>query len=564
MKKINLHIIQQAIFIFLIVLTPSLFTVGLDENFEFIKTYFLIFLFSLSILLYVFKSFYTKKNVKISFAGFFYLLFLCLYSFSTFFSTNFQTSFFGYFGRFSASLLFFITLVFYLISNRSLISKVSIDNIINYIILGSLLPLTYGFIQVLHFDFITWEILDNRVFSTFGQPNWYGSYLILILSICLFFYVEDKLNKYLPLFVLALLLLIQTQSISSLIALFITVSVYVVFRFRYVSKNRFLVIIFFTIVTLLLFGHNFYSRLEKQVLAYDEANTLITNDTGKIRLILLQSSLDQILHNKKIFTVGSGPETFAYSFIRPVELNNTSEWNVIFNKPHNFAAEEFFELGIGGFIFYSVMYVLFIYKLSFDRSSILGVSILTTSFFGWPTAYLYLILFLLFYKIYLLRKVFKFTFYVPIKLFFVSFIAVLSFLEVIYVISYVFYLSNPCLSLKILPEYQNYVYKCGEERGDIYYYNQAYLLNPNNKVISLLSGYRLLTYDPNRSEQIFRELLKKEPFNPIFIYHFGLSQEKLNRIHEALDYYKKANDMVPNYFEANKAVERMRGNLNTL
>src|SRR5690606_14638464 len=60
----------------------------------------------------------------------------------------------------------------------------------------------------------------------------------------------------------------------------------------------------------------------------------LDSSTGQIRLLVWQGTLDVV---KQFPLFGSGPETFAYSFLphRPTELNQTTEWNFLYNKAHN-------------------------------------------------------------------------------------------------------------------------------------------------------------------------------------------------------------------------------------
>src|SRR5690606_10005656 len=58
------------------------------------------------------------------------------------------------------------------------------------------------------------------------------------------------------------------------------------------------------------------------------------SSTGQMRLLVWQGSLKLIEQRPWL---GSGPETFAYSFLsqRPAAMNLTTEWNFLYNKAHN-------------------------------------------------------------------------------------------------------------------------------------------------------------------------------------------------------------------------------------
>jgi O-antigen ligase len=60
----------------------------------------------------------------------------------------------------------------------------------------------------------------------------------------------------------------------------------------------------------------------------------VTGSTVDIRLAVWKGTLNLIKNHPLL---GTGPETFAYSFLpyRPVELNQTAEWEFLYNKAHN-------------------------------------------------------------------------------------------------------------------------------------------------------------------------------------------------------------------------------------
>jgi O-antigen ligase len=60
----------------------------------------------------------------------------------------------------------------------------------------------------------------------------------------------------------------------------------------------------------------------------------VTGSTVDIRLAVWKGTLNLIKDHPLL---GTGPETFAYSFLlyRPVELNQTAEWEFLYNKAHN-------------------------------------------------------------------------------------------------------------------------------------------------------------------------------------------------------------------------------------
>jgi len=168
-----------------------------------------------------------------------------------------------------------------------------------------------------------------RAFSTLGQPNWLASFLLLILPIILAGYLQTTkgalLNLHFGLLCSTLLLLVLTPRT-------------VLKRHR--KKLAFLALLCLTICL----GQPgiFKERLAKLVVqqstvraaAAPETAKKVGGETGQIRLLVWQGTLRLIADYPLL---GTGPETFAYSFLpyRPAALNQTTEWDFLYNKAHN-------------------------------------------------------------------------------------------------------------------------------------------------------------------------------------------------------------------------------------
>lgn len=133
---------------------------------------------------------------------------------SLFFSVDPANSYFGLSDRQQGyrSLLFYAWWFFLLFYN--LATAVDIEKKINrifWVIMGSsFLVCLYGILQILGIDFIAWTeppFITHRVTSTLGQPNYLGSYLLLLIPLTIYGWVKHR-NFYWR-FALAILLLMQ-------------------------------------------------------------------------------------------------------------------------------------------------------------------------------------------------------------------------------------------------------------------------------------------------------------------------------------------------------------------
>lgn len=117
------------------------------------------------------------------------------------------------------ALTFFIVVV---IKNRE-----QVHNLIIALLLGSVFASGYGLLQLFGLDFYKWGEDIDRLFSSFGQPNFFGHYLAVLLPLTLYaiFFLSKNIYTrigYSTLLVAEVLCLIFTFSRSAWMAFFIT------------------------------------------------------------------------------------------------------------------------------------------------------------------------------------------------------------------------------------------------------------------------------------------------------------------------------------------------------
>lgn len=380
----------------LFALLPILLSRSFNEHYEFPK---LIFLYISSFVLlgiYILDVWLNgSKSKPISKYVFFYIVTFLL---SIAFSTHLYTSVFGYYSRFNGGLLSFITyfILFWIAVNRLsrenfvLLIKVSFLMII-YLSIHSLSQY-FGYAGVWPYPALT------RAFSTFGQPNWLAQYLSMLLPLAIAFGLREKNILWFIVFGIGYTSLWVSFSVSGFLAFLIALSLVIVSE-RKLMKERvntisllFLLLfcISFSIANTGIFTSKFrdalreFSTFRSEVVAYSPGDYEVS-DPGYIRTNLWKGTLSLILSSPRYMMFGSGPGTFAYVFqeFRPVELNQSSEWFLVHNKPHNYFLEIWVEMGFVGLVFYLVLIFQFLKKSSLVLMAPL-ISFMITNFFGWP------------------------------------------------------------------------------------------------------------------------------------------------------------------------------------
>lgn len=395
-QSIN-DILKKPYFIFysiLLFFTPLIFSQKTNELFEFPKMFFvyvlgffIIFLFITDILLHPVKL--KKPEPWVT-------AFVLLTAISTVFSSHSYTSFFGYYSRFNDSLVSYIIFFGLYIVGINKFTKDDCEKLVK-ISLFSIIPLSfYGLSQ--YFNGV------SRVYSTLGQPNWLAQYLGMLLPVLIYYILKDdgrKFKLWFLIYAFGFYCLWVTFSVSGIFSFFVGV----LFLLRKVFsserkmkdfKIRLLALIILTCVigisNLGIYKYkinDIFSDLKKQftvvrkVYAENIENRL--SDPGFIRIELWKSTLDLIFSSPKIFLIGTGPETFPYDFqnFRNGKLNYSSEWDFVFNKPHDYYLEIWSESGIFSLIVFVVVLYLAMIRLPDQYSSSIVVFSLS-NVFGWP------------------------------------------------------------------------------------------------------------------------------------------------------------------------------------
>ncbi len=413
-----------ALFTFILPLVSGTLT---NELYEFPKMYFVYFAGTSLITAYLFTQiWYGKKLPKVPV---YIKLYLVSFFVSTIFSMHFYTSLWGYYSRFNDSLM--STLVFF---GLYIIAKDKF-NASHYeklfkVALFSSIPVSIVAISQ-HAELV-------RVFSTFGQPNWLGQFYAMILPFAHYLFLLDPSTIiWFVISVMGFSGLWFSYSLSGLIGYFLAfVVLLIVFRKKFFSgpENKLniyklLFLLFICEVIAITNLGVFKLRIQD---VFDDVKKIITHemqvtnvlaqeivpsestsstesgettsptiqrnlsDPGYIRGGMWSGSLRLIFSSWQTALIGTGPETFPYAFqfFRPKELNYSSEWNFVFNKPHNYYLEVAAEQGLFGLISY--LYICYVLIRKLDRKYLpIFVAFMVTNVFGWPTVYTTFIFWLL-------------------------------------------------------------------------------------------------------------------------------------------------------------------------
>ncbi len=375
-----------------VLLTPLLFTFVNVELFEFNKMLFVYAAALLALGLWMLRMILAKRIIfRRTPLDIPLLLFLGGQLLALLFSLDLRTSFLGYYTRFHGGLLSWLSYaVLYWVAVSTLRRRdwwgLSLTMVLS--LFGSSLysfPEHFGHSPsclVLRgkFDVSCWvQDVQQRVFGTFGQPNWQAAYIVTLLPLAgLATYKPEILGKTAPSWLqrwgavvtvaIAWTVLLFTKSRSGILAAAVSVSIVgisagiTLWRHRDEDESARNVVTSVwntlsdghslapgtALITLLLstalvgtpwtpaIGDVFQNNAPAAPTADQPVNRLETGgtDSGEIRTIVWSGAVDVW---KRYPLFGSGPSTFAYSYYqdRPLSHNTVSEWDFLYNKAHN-------------------------------------------------------------------------------------------------------------------------------------------------------------------------------------------------------------------------------------
>lgn len=271
---------------------------------------------------------------------------------ATLFSVHPYTSFWGYYSRFHQGLLTTMCYsVIYFAATYWLDTK-STQKLIKVSLGTAFFVSLYAIAEHFGIDKNLWvQDVQNRVFSTLGQPNWLAAYVLPNLFLIIYLYRTNKSKQtvlYGTLFLCLFVALIFTRSRSGLIGFILSFLTYYLVLLKQFSftkiKRSLLLFTSLLILSTLFLGSAFTPSLltlvnrhqTVAVIPVPQGTALETGGTesGDIRKIVWTGAL-KLIQKHPLF--GTGPETFAYTYYweRPVAHNLTTEWDFLYNKAHN-------------------------------------------------------------------------------------------------------------------------------------------------------------------------------------------------------------------------------------
>ncbi len=318
-----------------------------------------------------------KQNTGIGFFEFKYIhsLIIILFSLltlSTFLSVDVSHSLNGEYLRYEglATLLSYGTLLFFTIhfAWKYIIKQ------IHLLAISALLVSVYGILQHFHLDFIVRPIEKagwTRSYAFFDNPNFFGSYLVLMffLVLSLFFNAKSKLSSLSYILIVGTIFAaaLYTQTRSAWLAIFLCFILYCAFlvvkRKEMLKKGVVLLttLIMIIITIQLTENANYISRADSIIKDATEMFTENDGNAGSGRWFIWKNALPLV---NEYFWIGSGPDTFGLVFPhdeKEIE-KHFNRSNLYFDKAHNEYLQIAITMGVPALLVYLALLGLIVYS----------------------------------------------------------------------------------------------------------------------------------------------------------------------------------------------------------
>jgi Flp pilus assembly protein TadD len=374
------------------------------------------------------------------------LLFVASQIIATILSLDFRTSLLGFYSRFNGgfmSIFCYALLYWTFVSNMD---KKDVYKSIQALLASSVLVSLYGIAQHFGIDKDVWvQDVQNRIFSTLGQPNWLAAWVVALLPFTWAQSIHTSLREsdatkqsllitYGPIALSTLLFitLLFTKSRSGILGFGISFGIFCLLfviarkkatkqslsnenhqRYSPLVKSALLLVISYTLLIVLIgtpWKPSIPSLFEKSSIEESHKSSVTSQtsletggtESGEIRKIVWEGAID-IWKHYPLF--GSGVETFAFSYyqFKPAIHNYTSEWDYLYNKAHNEYLNYLATTGSIGFLSYLALIFGSLFELyKNSKKEVIGIgllsgyiSILVTNFFGFSVVPVSLLFFLI-------------------------------------------------------------------------------------------------------------------------------------------------------------------------
>lgn len=339
-----------------------------------------------------FKDIVQKDRINISLFIYFILLAASVYA-----AENKVFAIIGVPGRWEG--LVTITLYMFLFITARLY-LVPDEGLFKIILVTAIIVSIYGILQTMNFDPFPRDVLrenwSKRAFSTMGNPNFLGSYIVLIIPTSIYFYIIKKNITGLTAYAILFYCLLSTGTRGAWLGTIASIMAFAAIHYMYFrySKGEFTRYIILIVITMLLLAlYNFYTEgafIDRFLSIARDANEFLTKGdradySGANRGFIWKRVAELI---KKRPLTGYGIENLGEAFKKYYTQDMIELWNEVryLDKAHNEYLHIAVTSGIPSLLVYLTFISQIILKGLFRLKNCKTALLILSSVIGYMTA----------------------------------------------------------------------------------------------------------------------------------------------------------------------------------
>lgn len=339
-----------------------------------------------------FKDIVQKDRINISLFIYFILLAASVYA-----AENKVFAIIGVPGRWEG--LVTITLYMFLFITARLY-LVPDEGLFKIILVTAIIVSIYGILQTMNFDPFPRDVLrenwSKRAFSTMGNPNFLGSYIVLIIPTSIYFYIINKNITGLTAYAILFYCLLSTGTRGAWLGTIASIMAFAAIHYMYFrySKGEFTRYIILIVITMLLLAlYNFYTEgafIDRFLSIKRDADEFLTNGdradySGANRGFIWKRVAELI---KKRPLTGYGIENLGEAFKKYYTKDMIELWNEVryLDKAHNEYLHIAVTSGIPSLLVYLTFISQIILKGLFRLKNCKTALLILSSVIGYMTA----------------------------------------------------------------------------------------------------------------------------------------------------------------------------------
>lgn len=339
-----------------------------------------------------FKDIVQKDRINISLFIYFILLAASVYA-----AENKVFAIIGVPGRWEG--LVTITLYMFLFITARLY-LVPDEGLFKIILVTAIIVSIYGILQTMNFDPFPRDVLrenwSSRAFSTMGNPNFLGSYIVLIIPTSIYFYIINKNITGLTAYAILFYCLLSTGTRGAWLGTITSIMAFAAIHYMYFrySKGEFTRYIILIVITMLLLAlYNFYTEgafIDRFLSIARDADEFLTKGdradySGANRGFIWKRVAELI---KKRPLTGYGIENLGEAFKKYYTQDMIELWNEVryLDKAHNEYLHIAVTSGIPSLLVYLTFISQIILKGLFRLKNCKTALLILSSVIGYMTA----------------------------------------------------------------------------------------------------------------------------------------------------------------------------------